>query len=110
MIELVMPYLLKHPNMQKEHLFQKDGKAAYNYSPVNIRLYGEEKYFNKQGEVPYFEREVLEYKSVRSDDDSFIYEPYYDVNRKILRCGIKDVEYKTFKEEHFAQNHTSLKG
>ena len=94
--------------MQKEHLFQEDGREAYNYSPVNICLSGHEKFVKKQGEPSYFEREVLEYKSVISNDSSFRYEPYYDVNRKILRCGIKEFEYQTFKEEHFAQNHTKL--
>jgi len=107
MIELVMPFLLKHPYMQKEHLFNKDGSEAYNYSPVNICLHGHEKFVQKQGEASYEEREVLEYKSVMSDE-SFRFEPYYDVKRKVLRCGIKDVAYQTCKEEKFAQNHISL--
>ena len=106
MIELVMPYLMKHPNMQISHLFEKDGSEAYNYSSVNIVLHGDESYIKNEGEKPYFEREVLEYKSVFKKP--FSYEKYYDVNRKVYRYGLKDDDENSVKEEHFTQNHTSI--
>ena len=106
MIELVMPYLLSHPNMQMNHLFNKDGSEAYNYSSVNIALHGDEKYIKNKGETPYFERETLEYKSVFKKP--FLYENHYDVTRKVYRYGLKDSDEKSVKEEHFIQNHTPL--
>ena len=110
MIELVMPYLQEHPNMQKEHLFHKDGRPAYNYSGVDLVLHGDERYTKQADGTGLWERDVWHYKSALIEG-SFSYENYYDVTKttysQLLVSGSGWEELPT-KEESYKQYHIKL--
>ena len=108
MIELVMPFLQNHPNMQKEHLFH-NGHLAYNYSPVDLKLCGDERYTKQADGNGLWERDVWHYKSVFKEP--FSYENYYDVTKTtysqslVSGSGWKELPTKT---ESYKQYHTEL--
>lgn len=85
MIELVMPFLQRHPYMQKAHLFEKDGSLSYNYSGVNIVLHGPEVYTKQEDDSFLCEYESLHCKTVRCDDDLWSFEKFYSIDKTTTR-------------------------